>query len=169
MIFAMAKSAVSKTAAHSLNRPRIETSKEEVPHLHELHHLLWECYTLTLPLGEEVFEGTDLTLALSGTLDMIGAWPGSTAADLARRGPKTQQAVSQLVSRLEKSGYVERRVGEGRGVELYLTEAGEAARADGHRREDNLEEQLRSALGDQLYADVTRVLGEARSRLTSGE
>ncbi len=140
-------------------------SKSEAPHLHEAHHLLWECYTLTTPLGDEAFAGTDLTLALSGTLDMIGAWPGSTAAELARRGPKTQQAFSQLVNRLEKSGYVERRLGEGRGVELYLTAAGEAARADGHRREDELEDRLRATFGGDLYEEIVRVLGAARSAL----
>jgi DNA-binding MarR family transcriptional regulator len=139
--------------------------KALAPHLYEVHHLLWECNMLMIPLGDAVFEDSDLSLALSGTLDAIGTWPGSTAAELARQGPKTQQAVSQAVSRLEKAGWVERRVGRGRGVELYLTESGEVARAEGHRREDLLEERMRTILGADTYAELVRQLTVARERL----
>jgi DNA-binding MarR family transcriptional regulator len=154
-----------KSKAQASDAVEVAFSKAIAPHLHEVHHLLWECYTLTIPLGDAVFEGTDLSIALSGTLDLIGALPGSTVADIARTGPKTQQAVSQLVSRLEKAGYVERRVGGGRGVELYLTQSGVAAREEGHRREDLLEEQLRSTLGDETYAQLVEQLSVARDRL----
>jgi DNA-binding MarR family transcriptional regulator len=154
--------AESEPSSPATDRPE---TKAVAPHLFEVHHLLWECYMLMLPLGDVVFDDSDLSMALSGTLDLIGTWPGSTAAELARRGPKTQQAVSQTVTRLEKAGYVERRVGRGRGVELYLTDRGERARAEGHRREDLLEDRLRSIFGADTYAQLVEQLSVARERL----
>jgi DNA-binding MarR family transcriptional regulator len=136
-------------------------SDSDSPHFHHVHHLLWESYTLMTPIFDEVFAGSELTLALAGTLDMIGVWPGSTTAELSRHGHKTQQAFSQLVARLEKLGYVERRVGVGRGVGLYLTPAGEVARADGNRREQQIEERLRELFGEETYAQ----LGESLERV----
>lgn len=136
------------------------------PNLHYVHHLLWECYARMLPLADEAFADGDLTLALAGTLDMVSTWPGSTAAELSRRGPKTQQAVSQLIARLEKLGYVERRVGAGRGVGIYLTSAGEDARVQGNRREEQLEQRMREMLGDKTHAQLGEILERANDSLS---
>ncbi len=114
-----------------------------------------------VPLADELFEDGELTLALAGTLDMVGTWPGSTAAELSRRSPKTQQAISQLVARLERLGYVERRLGPGRGVGLYLTAAGQAAQAEGNQREEQLEIRLRELLGQKTYTQLREVLERA--------
>jgi DNA-binding MarR family transcriptional regulator len=117
-------------------------------------------------LGDAEFAGSGLTLPAVGALDMIATWPGSTVAELSRRSPKTPQAISQVVARLERLGYVERRLGSGRGVGLYITEAGTKARAEGHRHEDRLEQQVRDALGDKLHAELERSLDQARVRLS---
>jgi DNA-binding MarR family transcriptional regulator len=117
-------------------------------------------------LGDAEFAGSGLTLPAVGALDMIATWPGSTVAELSRRSPKTPQAISQVVARLERLGYVERRLGSGRGVGLYITEAGTTARAEGHRHEDRLEQQVRDALGDKLHAELERSLDQARVRLS---
>jgi DNA-binding MarR family transcriptional regulator len=135
------------------------------PHFHHVHHLLWECYVQLLPLSEDAFADSDLTLPLAGTLDMIGTWPGATVAELSRRTPKTQQAISQLVAKLEQLGYVQRRVGPGRGVGLYLTPAGQVAQADGNRREVLLEQRVRELLGDDTYRQLGAQLEQARGRL----
>ncbi len=140
--------------------------EQDSPNFHHVHHLLWECYSRLTPIAEDVFEDAPLTLPLASALDMIGTWPGSTAAELSRRSPKTQQAFSQLVARLEKFGYVERRVGAGRGVGLYLTSAGEVARADGNRREEELEDRLRKVLGDQTHAKLGALLEKANASLS---
>lgn len=131
------------------------------PNFHHVHHLLWECYARMVPLADELFADGELTLSLAGTLDMVGTWPGCTAAELSRRSPKTQQAISQLVAKLEKLGYVERRVGSGRGVGLYLTATGQAAQADGNRREEQLELRLRELLGDADHAQLGELLERA--------
>jgi DNA-binding MarR family transcriptional regulator len=139
--------------------------ESDSPNFHHVHHLLWECYARMVPLADELFNDGELTLSLAGTLDMVGTWPGSTAAELSRRSPKTQQAISQLVAKLEKLGYVERRVGPGRGVGLYLTAAGEAAQAEGNRREQQLELRLRELLGEDTYTQLRDMLERARAGL----
>src|ERR1700761_6828349 len=131
----------------------------------QVHHLLWETYTRMALLAEEQFDEAALTMATTGTLDLIGTWPGSTVADLSRRTPKTQQAISQIVSRLEKRGLVERRVGPGRGVGIYLPQAGIDARAAGTELELRFEDRLKKVFGDELYAELFTVLRDARSRL----
>ena len=120
-----------------------------------------------IPLADELFADGELTLSLAGTLDMVSTWPGSTAAELSRRRPKTQQAISQLVAKLEKLGYVERRIGPGRGVGLYLTSAGKAAQADGNRREEQLELRLRELLGEETYTQLREML--ERASISLGE
>lgn len=144
-------------------------SEPDSPHFHHVHHLLWECYAQLQPLSEAVFADSELTLPLSGTLEMIGSWPGATVAELSRRTPKTQQAISQVVAKLEQLGYVERRVGGGRGVRLYLTPAGEAARDDGNRREELLEERLRELLGEDTYRELGAQLERAAASFGGGE
>jgi DNA-binding MarR family transcriptional regulator len=121
-----------------------------------------------IPLADDVFADGQLTLSLADMLDMVDTWPGSTTAELSRRSPKTQQAISQLVAKLEKLGYVERRVGPGRGVGLYLTAAGEAAQGDGNLREERLEQRLRELLGDETYAQLGELLERARISLERG-
>jgi|ERR1700729_1054158 DNA-binding MarR family transcriptional regulator len=130
-----------------------------------LSHVLWETYTRVLLLGDAEFAGSELSLPAIGALDMIATWPGATVAELSRRTPKTPQAISQVVGRLERLGYVERRLGPGRGVGLHITDAGIKARSEGHRREDLLEVRVRDALGEQLYADLERLLDQARDSL----
>ncbi len=140
-------------------------SESDASNRHRLHHLIWECNLALVPLTDEAFADTELTLALSGTLDEIAATPGATVADISRRTPKTQQAISQAVAKLETLGYVERRLGGGRGVGLYLTAAGEGACADGVEREDWMEVRLRELLGSDVYEEMVEALERGRSRL----
>jgi DNA-binding MarR family transcriptional regulator len=137
------------------------TANPEPASTHYVHHLLWECFARLVPIADEVFADAQVTLPLAGMLDMIGSWPGATVAEISRKGPKTQQAVSQLVARLERLGLVERRAGSGRGVGLYLTPAGDIARSDGLLREERLEARFRELLGEQTYAKLGAALDSA--------
>ncbi len=128
-------------------------------------HLLWETYTRAFLITEDEMAGSELTPAAIGTLDMVATWPGATVAEISRRTPKTQQAISQMVARLERLGYLERRLGKGRGVGIHLTDAGRAARLRGHELEDIVEQRYREVLGDQLYHQLEVTLGAARDRL----
>jgi DNA-binding MarR family transcriptional regulator len=130
-----------------------------------LSHLLWETYARVTLLVDAEFAGSRLTLPAIGALDMIATWPGSTAAELSRHTPKSQQAMSQVVARLERLGYVERRLGTGRGVGLYITPAGTEARREGHTHERALERRLRQTLGDELCDQLEVLLDRARTAL----
>lgn len=133
---------------------------------HYLGHLLWEVSARAGMLGEAEMAGTPLTLPSSGMLQLIAAEPGITIAEITRRTPKTQQAVSQIVARLEKLGYVDRRLGSGRGVGLSVTETGLKACADGVAFEARFERRLRELFGEARYGQLRELLEQARDLLT---
>jgi DNA-binding MarR family transcriptional regulator len=116
-------------------------------------------------LGEAELRGIPLTLPALGVLDMVGTRPGSTVSELSRQTATTQQAVSQVVARLQKLGYLERRLGTGRGVRLYITDAGTAAREQGHRREQAYERKVRDLFGEARFQQLKQLLEEARELL----
>ncbi len=131
-----------------------------------LGHLLWEAYYLEGAFAEPVMNaGTPLSQAAIGTLIRIAMEPGITASTLARLGLKTQQAASQVTGRLERLGFVERRLGPGRGVGLYITEAGEQAAADGLASEREVERQLEKLMGADRYRQLRELLMELRQAL----
>jgi DNA-binding MarR family transcriptional regulator len=113
-------------------------------------------------LTEAELADTPLTSAGVGILDVVATRPGVTVAEIARRSPKTPQAISQVVQRLEKLGYVERRLAEGRGVGLHITAAGREVRQQGNEREAAIDEKLRDALGADRYEQLQTLLDEAR-------
>ena len=67
--------------------------------------------------------------------------------------------------RLERLGFIERRVGAGRAVALHPTVAGRAASADGVERELGSERQIRMSLGVKRYETLLALLAEARDAL----
>lgn len=130
-----------------------------------LHDLLWEVTAYSEMLGEAALADTPLTLPSNGMLETIVREPGVTVAEVSRRLPKSQQAISQVVARLERLGFVERRVGAGRGVGLYATEAGLAASREGVARERAFETQLREILGPERFAALRELLLASRESL----
>jgi DNA-binding MarR family transcriptional regulator len=91
--------------------------------------------------------------------------PGLTVAEFSRRIPKTQQTLSQVVARLEKIGLIERRLGTGRGVGLYLTEAGQQLAEGAVTREEEVSARLRELLGPERAGALTELLRESRAIL----
>lgn len=112
-------------------------------------------------LAEPLLDDIQLSLASMGALERIAANPGITASELARQAFKTQQAVSQVTARLERLGYVERRLGSGRGVGLHVTARGREALADGAAREAEIDAALGAMLepgdADRLRALLKRL------------
>ncbi|MCW2994983.1 MAG: transcriptional regulator, MarR family [Conexibacter sp.] len=137
---------------------------------HTLGHLLWEVSAHTSQLSEATLArvpgDVTLTPASVGLLDQIASQPGTTIAEIARRTPKTPQAISQVVARLEKHGFVERRLAGGRAIGLHITESGAAARTAGTAAEDAVEAQLEDVLGSERYEALRRLLDEARTALS---
>jgi DNA-binding MarR family transcriptional regulator len=130
-----------------------------------LGHLLWETAGLTRSISESAVAGLPLSKMGLGCLMRIADQPGITVTQLARDGFATQQSVSQVAGRLERLGYVERRLGSGRGIGLYITDVGTAAMIAGDARERECERQYRQLLGDERYATLCELLSEARARL----
>jgi DNA-binding MarR family transcriptional regulator len=137
-----------------------------IPGSDNFGHLLWEASVRWMALAEPQFSDTQLSFPSTGVLGYISAFPGITASLLAREAFKTQQAISQVTGRLERLGYVERRVGPGRGVGLYITQDGERALAEGMAIEERLEGKAREVLGEELYTELKESLRQARAAFT---
>lgn len=128
-----------------------------------LSHLLWEVGAHSAALSEAAFADKLLTPATAGVLDLIAANPGTSIAEMARRLPTSPQGVSQLVSKLEAMGYLERRLGDrGHGVALFVTTSGDEARREADRYKSELEDQLASTLGQRTHDQLVRLLIRAR-------
>lgn len=130
-----------------------------------LGHLLWETAGLTRSISESTVAGLPLSKMSLGLLMRIVAHPGVTVTKLARDGFATQQSVSQVASRLERLGYIERRLGSGRGIGLYITDSGKAAVIAGDAQERECEREYRELLGAEHYEQLCELLIEARARL----
>lgn len=113
-------------------------------------------------LTEAAFEGSALSRPSLGMLDVIAASPGIGIAEIARTVPKTQQAVSQVVARLEALGMVERKLVGRRTIGLYLTPAGTRARNEGQAAEVAFEREMAAAFGRARYERLRKVLLEVR-------
>jgi DNA-binding MarR family transcriptional regulator len=129
-----------------------------------LAHLLWEVSTRVGAMGDARLAEQGLTFAAIGLLESVAAEPGVTVAGLARRSPKSPQAVSQVASRLEKLGHIERKLGSGRGVGLHITPSGDQLRKQGNAAEAVFDDELTALLGEPAE-QLRALLAEARSRL----
>jgi DNA-binding MarR family transcriptional regulator len=130
-----------------------------------LYDLLWQVTAYTHLMGEAALAGTPLTVASSTMLIAVLEEPGMTVAEISRRIPKTQQTISQVVARLEKLGLIERRLGSGRGIGLYVTDAGREMAQVAVAREQELTARLRELLGEERSRALTELLRESRAIL----
>jgi DNA-binding MarR family transcriptional regulator len=130
-----------------------------------LSDLLWEVAAYVELLTEAALAGLPVTTATSGTLMTIYGEPGVTIAEMARRKPRTQQAISQNVARLEKLGLIERRLGPGRGIGLHPTDDGRALAEQAFDRERAADEQVRQILGPDHHEALRQLLVESRGLL----
>jgi DNA-binding MarR family transcriptional regulator len=135
-----------------------------------LGHLLWEVGARVSLLSEVALARTQLTPRSAGMLEAVRSDPGTSVAEISRRLPISPQAVSQVIVRLEKGGFIERRSGErGRGVALFMTAAGEAALAEAEERKEAFDRELGEALGEERHAELVRLLQEALPVVTALE
>jgi DNA-binding MarR family transcriptional regulator len=136
-----------------------------LPGSDHIGHLLWETSARVVLLAEPLLADIQLSLPSIGAVERIAAYPGITASELARQAFKTQQAVSQVTSRLERLGYIERRLGPGRGVGLHVTKLGRVALADGSAREAEIDARLQEMLGVQDAEQLRALLRRLREAL----
>jgi DNA-binding MarR family transcriptional regulator len=76
------------------------------------------------------------------TLRTLRDRPGASGADIARATKVSPQAVATMLQRLEKAELIERRSAQGRVVETYLSEAGEALLKKGDATAIQIEARL---------------------------
>lgn len=130
-----------------------------------LSDLLWEVASYVELRGEDALGDLPVTTASSGVLMTIYGSPGITITEMSRLKPRSQQAISHMVARLEKLGLVERRVGRGRTVELHATEQGSALAEEALTREEAVDRDIRDLLGDQAYETLRQSLISSRDVL----
>jgi DNA-binding MarR family transcriptional regulator len=130
-----------------------------------LNDLLWQVTAYTHLMGEAALADSPLTVAASSMLIIVFEEPGMTVAEISRRIPKTQQTISSVVARLEKLGLIERRLGSGRGVGLYVTEAGQEMAQVALAKEQETNARVCELLGQQRSAALTELLRESRAIL----
>lgn len=87
-----------------------------------------------------------LTTAQYATLAAVEVEPGLSNAALARRVFVTPQTTHGVVRGLETAGWVAMTPGEGRAVEIVLTEPGRSVLAQGHRAALEVERRMTDGL-----------------------
>jgi DNA-binding MarR family transcriptional regulator len=147
-----------------------DMAAEEMNDSETLGHLLWEVGARVSLLSEAALARTQLTPRSAGMLEAVRSDPGTSIAEISRRFPISPQAVSQVIVRLEKGGFIERRSGErGRGVALFMTAAGETALAEAEARKNAFDRELADALGEKRHRELIRLLTEALPVVTAME
>ena len=131
-----------------------------------LADLVWEVSTYIEAMGERELRDTPLTLAAGGMLCLVHDEPGITIAEISRRVPKSAQSLGQVASRLRRLGLIERRLGDGPGVGLYVTERGGELADVAFARERHLAERLYEALGSRRYELLSELLADSREILS---
>lgn len=87
-----------------------------------------------------------LTTAQYATMAAVATEPGLSNADLARRVFVTPQTVHGIVRGLEEAGWVDRARGDGRTVEIRLTDAGRDTLDQGHCAAADVERRMTAGL-----------------------
>jgi DNA-binding MarR family transcriptional regulator len=131
-----------------------------------LRSRLREVSVLVEQRGEDALAGTSLTLPLNHLLDTVVAEPAVTVTEIARRLGKSQQAISLAADRLERLGFIERRIGSGRSIALHATEEGQVVSREGVQRELLSEATIRDALGQDRFDRLLSLLEDVRDALS---
>ncbi len=127
--------------------------------MNDRHNIIYEfvmLYNDYIYAEHDYGNGTPLTMIEAHTLTYIEDHPGTTVTELTNYWHKTKGAVSQIVSRLESMGLVEKTKKEGNAktVCLYVTECG-----------------FRTSHSHKLYdtLDITKTLSKIQKDCTPEE
>jgi len=107
----------------------------------------------------------DLTLPQMGIMFDVARAPGASSASLARARQLTPQTMSEIITRLERDGLLERRPRHGRTLGLHLTAAGTARLAKAGSAAVKIEREMLAGLSatdqgrlrDLLFKCVTHL------------
>jgi DNA-binding MarR family transcriptional regulator len=109
---------------------------------------------------EEALRPLSVTLHQYTALSILERREGLSSAQLARRHFVTPQAMNQLVTSLERDGFVERRpdATNRKILRMWLTERGKQVLAPCHRAVDDLEQQMLAPLTATQVREFRRTL-----------
>lgn len=144
--------------AMTFDHPDFRASYQVIATSHELRAAL-----------EDVIAPLGISLAQWTVLLQLLVDPGRSAADIARSSVVSQQAVSGLVTRLERDGLLTRtpHPEHGRIQQLTTTAAGERVAMDADSAVRDLESDLRAHLGDSDAETLRQLLVRVREFLAA--
>jgi DNA-binding MarR family transcriptional regulator len=116
-------------------------------------------------IGEAALADTPLSLLSNRMLAAVLCEPGITVAEISRRIPKTQQAISHVAAQLAELGLIECRLGSPRGVGLHVTETGRRMAEEGIAGGHDTQMRLRELLSDARYETLQQLSVETRAIL----
>lgn len=135
-----------------------------------LLYLLRQANAVVRQAVDRELSGLRLTLSQYSALTMIAAYENLSGADLASLSMLTPQSAHEVVLRLCKAGFVERRADphHRRIFRLTLTESGRAVLAEARRRTDRIEAGLQNLVDAKSSAAVRQWLVDVAVDLSEG-
>src|SRR5262245_13286263 len=132
-----------------------------------LGYLLVQAHHAFASAMEAALQDSGLTRPQFGTLSVVVAEPGLSAADLARAVMVTPQAVNLLVNGLERDGLVERRPHptHGRILEIHPTAEGRRRLRAASPIVTALEDHIAEGLSDRQLASIKQWLVSTARRM----
>ena len=132
-------------------------------------YLLVQAHHAFATAMEAALQHSGLSRAQFGTLSVVVRQPGLSAADLARTVMVTPQAVSLLVTSLERDGLIERRPrrNHGRILEVHPTREGIRRLDRAYPIVMELEDSISADVSERELATVKRWLVQAAVNLSA--
>lgn len=123
-------------------------------------------HALRLRMDEELKE-VELTTPQYAVLSVLEEAPGLSGAALARRSFVTPQTMNVIVTKLERSGLIERgpHPEHGRVLRAYLTGKGRGLVSGAHEKVDAIEERMLSGLSQEDRTRLVETLNECADAL----
>jgi DNA-binding MarR family transcriptional regulator len=135
-------------------------------------YLLRQAHAAVRLAVERALEDLEVTQPQFLVMTMINAYPGSSAADIARIAVLTPQTISLIVANLERAGRLKREQSpsHGRIQHMELTEEGKSLLARCRERTELIEERLVAQLDPDQERIIRRWLVDIATRpLNEGE
>ena len=126
---------------------------------------LWRTQQALKRATDAVLAPMGATARLLGSLELVTANPGLSAAELARRLVITPQSCSSVVGDLERKGWIARATHPGHraAAALHVTPAGEAALTRGRALVEALDARMTRTLGEKDRAALIALLERAHA------
>lgn len=153
----------TKRRPHTAHSPARETQPERLSFLVKQLDLALRAHI------EPITRQFDVTASQYSALLMAQGEPGLSSAQLARKSFVTAQAANEIVTSLERKGFIERRADSAnhRVRNIHLTRKGTAVLKSCNSQVDKIEEQLISGMSQTKPAALRKSLQSCLHALTA--